>query len=83
MIGIVLCGGRSTRFPHKLFLCDKKGLMLPKACVHLLHGLGFETYCAINSGDAVLRGILSPLTKFVVDDHDGVVPLLVNLSKME
>lgn len=83
--GIVLMGGRSTRFPNKLFLSTRNGVPLFVEALDLLVSLGLDTIalCVNPSIQLVVREILENIRPnafdrayFELDSYNGIVPVL-------
>lgn len=88
MIGVILAGGKSTRFPHKLFLPQKERTYIPiiSSAIKLCENNCETTYIVINRNDLNwlpdllfnMNIINANKIKFIEDNNSGI-PAAINL----
>ena len=86
MLGVVLCGGRSMRFPHKLYLSSKKGICLPMEAVQMLKSVGLtQIKVCVNSQDNYFHSLFKYMKSVSLerDNYDGLPRLLERLSSLD
>lgn len=81
MLGVVLCGGRSTRFEHKLMLCDKAtGNNIVVEAGYKLYNAGILNlaFCVSKNESTWLRMMLAHHfeCRIVEDDYSGLANVL-------
>lgn len=72
VMGVVLCGGKSKRFPHKLYLTDvvkQKNVVIAACEIFTRQGLPVTAVCNVNDR-TLIRMLLTSVTHYVFDDYD-------------
>lgn len=76
MHGVVLAGGKSTRMPHKLWLCDKNGVNIAVQAGRVLRTckrVDDIVYC-VNEHDVKFISMIKKFldVSFIVDNNEGL-----------
>lgn len=79
MIGLILAGGRSTRVPYKMFLCqrDNKNPII-QSSVDLLINVGIKKIVAATTHEIclLLRQWCLAIDEYQIDEHQGLVTVI-------
>lgn len=89
MIGLVLCGGKALRLPHKLFLTMKNGEPLYTSAMDTVLSYGMEPVLAIpRNREAIFKTLNQYFfpgenIRLVFDDYGGLPALLKTMNTKE